>query len=237
MESLFTAVIKERTYILGITPDYLIVQIAVNIPEISQVSPPSPTSILSSPPITEASLELASVTKLPLGDHEYPNLKFIIPVDPMGWTDLYHTRATISNRAQVDALLSVNEDGELAFWAPEDHLLLPSSRSDSGSKAAVEVNPIPKPNQSLWRRTGTVRTRRKGLRIVACSSTKKSVLGTYRCRPLTLIRLTYMTSGTPRRGRRIDDLGFEGERVRKWARVRESVRVSDASVRHPLDPL
>jgi hypothetical protein len=122
---------------------------------------------------------LVSVTKLPLGDHEYPNLKFIIPVDPMGWTDLYHTGTIGLNQAQVDALLSVNEDGELAFWAPEDQLSPSSSRSDSRSIAREEVDPILKPTQPFWKRTGTVRTGRKSLRIAACSSTKKSVLGTY----------------------------------------------------------
>lgn len=167
VESLFTAVIHGRTYILGITPDYLIVQILTSLPDSSQSSPPPPTPILSSP-IAQPSLALESVAKLPLGIHGYPNLKFIIPVDPMGWTDLYHTRTAASNRAQVDVLLSVNEDGELGFWAPE-------------GQPSKEVDPVPKPSQSFWKRTGTVRTGRNGLRIAACSSTKKSVLGTYRC--------------------------------------------------------
>ena len=42
-----------------------------------------------------------------------------------------------------------------------------------------------------------------------------------------------MTSGTPRGGRRIDDLGLEGERVREWAGVHESIRVRYATVHHP----
>ena len=181
VESLFTAVINEQTYILGITPDYLIVQVLANLPDISPTSPPSPSSILPSYPTTQASLELTSVTKLPIGDHEYPNLKFITPVDPMGWTDLYHTRTRSSNQTQTDALLSVNQDGELVFWAPEDQLSPSSSRPDSRSKAREEIDSTLKPSQSFWKRTGTVRTGRKGLRIAACSSTKKSVLGTYRC--------------------------------------------------------
>ena len=169
--SLFTTVINEQTYVLGITPDYLIVQILINIP----ISPHSSTPIPPSPPTTPTSLELMSVTKLPLGDYDQPDLKFIIPVDPMGWTDLYCTRTTASNKTQVDALLSVNEDGDLAFWAPADQPSPSSSRSDSRS----EGDPVPKPSQSFWKRTGTVRTGRKSLRIAACSSTKKSVLGTY----------------------------------------------------------
>jgi len=165
-----------QTYILGITPDCSIVQILVNILDASPTSPRPPT--LPSPPVTQASLELMSVTRLPPGDHEPPNLKFIIPVDPMGWTDLYHTRTTTPNQAQVDALLSVNEGGDLAFWAPEDQPSPSSSRSDSRSKAREEVDSITKPSQSFWKCTGTVQTGRKGLRIAACSSTKKSVLGT-----------------------------------------------------------
>jgi len=179
VESLFTAAINGQTYILGITSDSLIVQVLANVPGTSLTSPLSPASVLSSSPTTQPSLELTSVTRLPLGDHEYPNLKFIVPVDPMGWTDLYHPGTRPLNQAQADALLSVNQDGELAFWAPDDQPSPSSSRPDSRSKAKEEVYPIPKPNQSFWKRTGTVRTGRKGLRIAACSSTKKTVLGTY----------------------------------------------------------
>jgi hypothetical protein len=196
-KSLFAAVISGQTYILGITPDYLIVQILANIPD---TSPPPPTPSLSSPRITYPTLELVSVTKLPLSDSEYPNLKFIIPVDPMGWTGSYHTGANAPNQVQADALLSVSEDGELGFWAPEDQPSPPSSRSDSRSKARDEIGPISQPNQTFWKRTGTVRTGRKGLRTAACSSTKKSVLGSYRCRIFILTKLTRMASGTPRRG-------------------------------------
>jgi len=180
VESLFTAAINGQTHILGITSDYLIVQVLANVPDTYLTSPLSPTSTLSSSPTTQASLELTSVTRLPLGDHEYSNLKFIVPVDPMGRTDLYHPGTRPLNQAQADALLSANQDGELAFWAPDEQTSPPSSRPDSRSKAKEEVDPIPKPNQSFWKRTGTVRTGRKGLRIAACSSTKKSVLGTYR---------------------------------------------------------
>lgn len=200
VESLFTAAINGQTYILGITLDYLIVQVLANFPDTSLISPLSPASVLSSPPTTQPSLELTSVMRLPLGDHEYPNLKFIVPVDPMGWTDLYHPGTRPLNQLQADALLSVNQDGELAFWAPDDQPSPSSSRPDSRSKAKEEVYPIPKPNQSFWKRTGTVRTGRKGLRIAACSSTKKTVLGTYMHRLLALQRLTHMDSGTPRRG-------------------------------------
>ena len=193
--SLFTTVIGGQTSIFGITPDYLIVRILANVQHAPPVPSLSPKSI-PSPPIKEAGLELVSVTKLPLGNQGNPSLKFIIPVDPMGWTDLYKT-GTRTAEAQVDALLSVSEEGELVFWAPECQPSPSSSRSDSPSGGKEGVDPIPESNRPLWKCTGTVRTGRKNLRIAACSSTKKSVLGIFKYRPLTLTMLTCMASGTP----------------------------------------
>ena len=211
--------INGQTYILGITSDYLIIQVLANVSRSPLTSPPSPTFTPSPPPTTQTGLELISVTRLPFGDREYSNLKFIIPVDPMGWADLYHTGNRASNQAQMDALLSVSQYGELVFWAPEDQLSPSSSRPDSRLKAREEIDLMQKPNHTFWKPTGSVRTCRTGLRIVACSSTKKSVLGTSRNLRLTLPRLTPIDSGTSRRGRGIDDLGFEGERVCQWVRV------------------
>lgn len=176
VKSLFTTVINGQSSILGITPDYSIVQILANIPETAPTSTPAHPSS----PATKPGLELISIAKLPLGDQESSNLKFIIPVDPMGWTDLYNPGTRGSNQTQLDALLSVSEDGELVFWAAEDQYSPSSSRSDSPTKAKEEVDPVQKPNQFFWKRTGTVRTCRKGIRIAACSSAKKSVLGIYR---------------------------------------------------------
>ena len=172
VRSLFTTVINGQISILGITPDYLIVRILANIPGISPTSP-APTD---PPPITQPGLELDSITKLPLGDKEYPALKLVIPVDPMGWTELYDTRAKSSDRARSDALLSVSEDGELVFWTPQDQLS--SSNATPNTREVLDARS--RPDQSFWKCTGTVRTGRKGLRIAACSSTKKSVLGIYR---------------------------------------------------------
>lgn len=210
--------INGQTYILGITSDYLIVQVLANVSGTLLTSPP-PTSTPSSSPITPAGLELISVAGLPFGDREYSNLRFIIPVDPMGWADLYQTGTRAPNQAHMDALLTVDQHGELVFWAPEDQPSPSSSRPDSRLKAREEVDPMPKPSPTFWKPTGSVRTGRTGLRIVACSSTKKSVLGTHRHLRLILPRLTFMDSGTPRRGRGIDDLGFEGERVCEWVGV------------------
>ncbi|KAI0305003.1 RAVE protein 1 C terminal-domain-containing protein [Russula brevipes] len=71
---------------------------------------------------------------------------FILPVDPMGWISS-HDPAGIER----DALLSVGRDGELMFWNPE------------GKRAG-------------WRCTGRVRTGRTSIRMVRCSSAKKTVL-------------------------------------------------------------
>ncbi|PPQ67110.1 hypothetical protein CVT25_005711 [Psilocybe cyanescens] len=71
--------------------------------------------------------------------------KFILPVDPMAWG---HTR----DWAGHDVLLSISEDGEIAFWVPE-----------------VSV-------EGSWKCTRKVRTGRTGFRKVRCSSAKKTVL-------------------------------------------------------------
>jgi hypothetical protein len=197
VKSLFTTVINGQSSILGITADYLIVRILANIPDTAPTPLHLPTPDLPSSPTTQPGLELISITKLPLGDQESSNLRFIIPVDPMGWTDLYNPGTRASNQSQLDALLSVSEDGELVFWAAEGQRSPSSSRSDSPTKAKEEIDPISKPNHSFWKRTGTVRTCHKGIRIAACSSAKKSVLGICKYCPLTLKRLTRVISGAP----------------------------------------
>ena len=71
--------------------------------------------------------------------------RFILPVDPMAWG---HSRDWMEH----DVLLSVSEDGELAFWVPETN------------------------GKIGWRCTGKVRTYRTGFRKVRCSSAKKTAL-------------------------------------------------------------
>ncbi|KAI0361166.1 WD repeat-containing protein [Trametes cingulata] len=91
-------------------------------------------------------LSLLSESSLPLPKPP----KRILPVDPMAWVGQYGsgTRGV----AQVhDVLLSVSEQGELAFWVPEGQTV-------------------------AWKCTGVVRTGRKGLSMARCSSAKKSVL-------------------------------------------------------------
>lgn len=63
-----------------------------------------------------------------------------------------------------DVLLSVSEEGELAFWSLEESLV---------ENGPVVMNGI----DNEWRCTDRVQTGRKGFSIARCSSTKKSALG------------------------------------------------------------
>lgn len=92
------------------------------------------------------SLSLRSFTSLPLESTP----KMVLPVDPMAWSSPYTTERKGNNH---DILLSVSEEGELAFWVP-----------------------IEGPGLVEWKCTGTVRTRKTGLSLACCSSAKKSVL-------------------------------------------------------------
>lgn len=90
---------------------------------------------------TGSDLTIRSLDKLPL-----PYLpKLILPVDPMAWR-LTHAWA------EHDVLLSVSEQGELAFWVPEAT------------------------GESRWRCTATVKTGRTGFKKARCSSMKKTAL-------------------------------------------------------------
>ncbi|KAF9056524.1 RAVE protein 1 C terminal-domain-containing protein [Panaeolus papilionaceus] len=71
--------------------------------------------------------------------------RFILPVDPMAWD---YTR----DWTEHNVLLSISEEGELAFWVP-------------GKK-----------NEQKWTCTGTVKTGRTGFRKVRCSSARKTAL-------------------------------------------------------------
>lgn len=67
-------------------------------------------------------------------------------------------------------LLSVSEDGVLAFWVLEER---------SGGNDAGRRNRDGNGNGSDWRCTETIRTGRKGFRLANCSSAKKSALGMF----------------------------------------------------------
>ncbi|KAI0673553.1 WD repeat-containing protein [Trametes maxima] len=99
------------------------------------------------------SLALLSESSLPLPRSP----KMILPVDPMAWVGQYGSGTRGIAQAH-DVLLSVSEEGELAFWIPEE-----KTRGRDGQKIG-------------WKCTGQVRTGRKGLSMARCSSAKKSVL-------------------------------------------------------------
>ena len=111
-----------HTCLVGITADSRIIRLYV-----SQSSPPLVT--------------IASESTLPLTRPP----QHIVPVDPMAWSTHIRTTTVLD-----DILLSVSEDGELAFWTLEG---------------------------TGWKCTGNVRTGRTGIVMANCSSAKKTVLG------------------------------------------------------------
>ncbi|KAH8120057.1 RAVE protein 1 C terminal-domain-containing protein [Phellopilus nigrolimitatus] len=129
--SLFCLPSGSSDFLIGITPSYTIVHIEV--PSLDQPQPPllKPTSVTS--------------TSLPSSKP----LVLVIPVDPMAWSS---TRKSGNNCAH-DILLSISNDGELAFWALEKGRFHRS-----------------------WVCTGHVRTGKTGYRLARCSSAKKTAL-------------------------------------------------------------
>lgn len=78
----------------------------------------------------------------------------ILPVDPMAWAS---SPKTFSLRGrQHDVLVSIADDGELAFW-------------EIGEKDG----------SFAWRCTGKIRTGRKDIAMARCSSAKKTALGSF----------------------------------------------------------
>ncbi|KAH7928501.1 hypothetical protein BV22DRAFT_1004629 [Leucogyrophana mollusca] len=91
--------------------------------------------------MSESSLILYSHNTLPLPSPP----KLVLPVDPMAWSG-------INSWEEHDTLLSVSEEGELAYWITEEG------------------------NSPGWRCTGRVKTGRRDFRMARCSSAKKSAL-------------------------------------------------------------
>ncbi|KAF9479728.1 hypothetical protein BDN70DRAFT_906163 [Pholiota conissans] len=126
----------------------------LSIPDIESLfTMPSPTGceyILGvTADFTVVHLQVTDSNRLSiLSQHKLPLLytpKFILPVDPMAW-------GHVGDWADRDVLLSISEDGEIAFWVLE-------AKADNG-----------------WRCTRKVRTSRTGFRKVRCSSAKKTAL-------------------------------------------------------------
>lgn len=130
---------SDTRMMIAITESHTILLLEAVIPSVSSLSS-------SSTPPLALSLSLHSESSLPLSSP----LKTLVPVDPMAWS-FPNRQAVISS--SHDALLSVAEDGELAFWVPNTTTKPPS-----------------------WRCTGTMRTGRTKILMAACSSAKKTVL-------------------------------------------------------------
>lgn len=108
-------------------------------------------SIHRNPGSTTAPGEVTVVSETTLPLEMKPTM--IVPVDPMGWSGQYAKQMLGAH----DDLVSVGDGGELAFW-----------RIDSSSASN---------NLKL---TGRVKTQRQNIAMAACSSAKKTVLGTLR---------------------------------------------------------
>ena len=99
----------------------------------------------------------------------------ILPVDPMAWVGQIGLGKRGASQ-EHDVLLSVSDDGELAFWVPEDDLGIHAKTANGLCATALNETAT-----SAWTCTGKVRTGRKGLTLARCSSAKKSVLGRSLC--------------------------------------------------------
>ncbi|THH06398.1 hypothetical protein EW145_g4114 [Phellinidium pouzarii] len=130
--SLFCLPNGRSSSLVGITTSYSIVQIQV---------PP----LNSSQSLERTSLTISSPISLPSSKPYF----LVIPVDPMAWS----STSQPSNSRQHDVLLSIADDGELAFWSLDE---------DS--------------SQQSWVCTGRVQTGMAGYRLARCSSAKKSAL-------------------------------------------------------------
>ncbi|EJF67065.1 hypothetical protein DICSQDRAFT_151429 [Dichomitus squalens LYAD-421 SS1] len=112
---------------------------------------------------TAPSLTLFSELSLPFSTPS----KMILPVDPMSWVGQLPSDTRAGERHGV--LLSISEEGELAFWAPENDLLVPAVNGVALAANGAAAG-------AAWKCTGKVRTGRKGITRARCSSAKKSCL-------------------------------------------------------------
>ena len=130
LKSLFTLSSRSSTYLIGIATSHDI--ICVNIPPLLE-NPPSAYRLL--PYLSTPLPESASFIDL-------------LPVDPMAWSGFP------DSAKDHDALISISQNGILAFW----------SFSDTGGQK--------------WACTGRVSTGKDSYRIASCSSAKKTAFGT-----------------------------------------------------------
>lgn len=96
--------------------------------------------------------DLLSRSSLPMDDRDGD--WSIVPVDPMGW--IRHATSTSLDDLSQDLFMTASHaTGVLSFWRPT---LLPRAKSD------------------YWSRTGKVKTFREQIRLIRCSSAKKSAV-------------------------------------------------------------
>lgn len=126
LKSLFTLTSHSSLYVIGITISHDIVCVKI---------PPLPED-----PHASYSLHLYPSVSLPDG----PSFIDLLPVDPMAWSGFP------DSGKEHDALISISQGGDLAFW------------SFSGQN---------------WTCTGRVSTGKGSYRIASCSSAKKTAFG------------------------------------------------------------
>ena len=122
--------------------------------------------------LISATLSGPSHSLMLMSEHALPlsaSPKMILPVDPMAWVGQLTSKSDATG--DHDVLLSVSEDGELAFWIPENVLSKPTGNGDARATNGVVRA------ETVWKCTGQVKTGRKGITMASCSSAKKSSLG------------------------------------------------------------
>lgn len=131
LKNLFTLSSQSSTYVVGVTATHDLFRIKI-----------PPLCTLPSSPYTLHLLPTSSLnTDSPLVD--------LLPVDPMAWSGFP------KSAGDHDALLSISQNGDLAFW----------SFSNTASQS--------------WTCTGRVATGKDKYRIASCSSAKKTAFGEY----------------------------------------------------------
>lgn len=90
-----------------------------------------------------------AVTLQSLSTIPQPDIAQVVAVDPMAWSF-----RTAFHHSSTDVLLTIDVSGELAFWVPYTE----------------------ESNTTSWKCTSRVKTGKRDVKMVACSSSKKSVL-------------------------------------------------------------
>ncbi|KDQ14428.1 hypothetical protein BOTBODRAFT_159267, partial [Botryobasidium botryosum FD-172 SS1] len=106
---------------------------------------------------------------------EPARIALVLPVDPMAWASSPKTLSL--RRRQHDVLVSISEEGELAFW--EFSVGLGSIKNSEGERYSAGGGGNEGKGTGVdvtWRCTGKIRTGRRNIAMARCSSAKKTVL-------------------------------------------------------------